>query len=143
MNVLQAPAVPVPTTISEFDTAVNDSRFVQAFGVVALVFALLLYLGITLGPLGAFVTGFFIFRYQPRTFYGLLGSLVMLLGIVYPPSIPFVLASFMLVKGMQIMRVLNRWTHDNPGWHKTYARVTLGLVTAGIGLAISLFIQYA
>jgi hypothetical protein len=143
MNMLEAPAVSVPTTISEFDTAVKDCRFVQAFGVVALVFTLLLYLGITLGSLGAFVTGLFIFRYQPRTFYGLLGTLVMLLGIVDPLLIPSVLASFMLAKGMQIIRVLNRSPHDNPGWQKTHARATFGLVAAGIGLAIDLLIQYA
>ena len=143
MNELEAPAVPVPDDISKFLTAVNDSRFVQTFGVAALVFALLPYLGITLGPLAAFATGFFIFGYQPRTFYTLLGLLVMFLGFVDPFLIPFVLASFMLAKGMQIIMILNRSPHDNPGWHKTHGRATLGLVTAGIGLAISLFSQYA
>jgi len=128
----------MPTTVSKFDTAVTDSRFVQAFGVAALVFALLLYLGIILGPLGAFATGFFIFGYQPRSFYVALGSIVMLLGIVDPSSIPLVLASFMLAKGMQIIRVLNRPPHDGPGWYKTRGRATLGLVTAGIGLTIGL-----
>ena len=142
MNVLEAPAVPVPDDVSKFHTVVNDSRFVQTFGVAALVFALLSYLGITLGPLGAFATGFFIFGYQPRTFYELLGLLVMFLGFVDPFLIPFVLASFMLAKGMQILSVLNRSPHDNPGWHKTHVRATRGLVTAGTGLAISFFSQY-
>jgi hypothetical protein len=52
-----------------------------------------------------------------------------------------VLASFMLAKGTQILWVLNRSPHDHPRWHKSYGRATLGLVTAGIGLAISLFSQ--
>jgi len=128
----------MPTTVSKFDTAVTDSRFVQAFGVTALVFSVLLYLGIMLGPLGAFATGFFIFGYQPRTFYMALGSIVMLIGILDPSVIPLVLASFVLAKGMEVIMVLNRSSHDDPGWYKTRGRATLGLVTAGIGLAIGL-----
>ena len=142
MNMLEAPPVPVPTTISKFDAAVNDSRFVETFGVVALVFALLLHLGFALGPLWAFATGLFIFGYQPRIFYLSLGSLVMPLGFLDPFLIPLVLASFMLAKGMQIIWVLNRSPHDNRGWHKTHVRATRGLVTAGIGLAIGLFSPY-
>src|ERR1044071_5697953 len=140
MNVLEAPAVSVPDDISEFLTVVNDSRFVQTFGVAALVFALLPYLGITLGPFLTFATGRFIFGYQPRTFYALLGSLVMFPGIVDPFLIPIVLASFMLAKGMQIIWVLNRSPHDYRGWHKTHGRATIGLVTAGIGPGARLLI---
>lgn len=141
MNIFGAPPIPVSTGLSEYNNAVNASRFVKGFGIAVLVYSVLLFLGINLlsSAIGL-GTGLFIFRYDEGKFYRVLGAVVMVLALVGPlPFLsPGVLAVSVLYKGTQILGVLKRSPQEDPDWRETRSRTILGIVASGAGLLVSL-----
>ena len=82
--------------------AVNASRFVKGFGLTALIYSLLLFLGINFLSAGIGVgTGLFILRYDEQKFYKVFGIVVMVCAFIFP--LPFLstiaLSSGVLWKG--------------------------------------------
>lgn len=143
MNIFEAPPIPVSSTLSEYNNAVNASRFVKGFGIAVLVYSVLLCLGINLLSSAIGIgTGLFIFRYDEGKFYRVLGGVVMVLALVAPlPFLsPGVLAASVLYKGTQILGVLNRSPQEDPDWRETRTRTILGVVARGVGLLVCLVI---
>lgn len=143
MNIFGAPPIPVSSDLSEYNNAVNASRFVKGFGIAVLVYSVLLFLGINL--LSAAIglgTGLFIFRYDEGKFYRVLGAVVMVLALVAPlPFLsPGVLGVSVLYKGTQILGVLKRSPQEDPDWRETRSRTILGIVASGAGLLVCLVI---
>jgi len=139
MNILVAPSIPVPSALTDYNDAVNASRFVKGFGVAVLVYSVLLFLGINLlsSAIGL-GTGLFIFRYDGGKFYKVLGVMVMVLALValLPFLSPSVLAGSVLWKGTQVLSVLNRSPQDDPDWRETRSRTILGIVASSAGLLV-------
>jgi hypothetical protein len=143
MNIFGAPPIPVSPSLSEYNNAVNASRFVKGFGIAVLVYSVLLFLGINLlsSAIGL-GTGLFIFRYDEGKFYRVLGAVVMALALVAPlPFLsPGVLAASVLYKGTHILGVLNRSPQEDPDWRETRSRTILGIVASAAGLLVCLVI---
>jgi hypothetical protein len=138
MSIFAPPAVPAPSN-SEYNDAVNASRFVKGFGLAALVYAVLLLAGINLLSAAVGIgTGLFIFRYDVGRFYKVLGAVVMVLAlIVLVPFLgPGVLAGGVLWKGAHILGVLGRSPQDDPDWAATRSRTVTGMAAAAAGLVI-------
>ena len=99
----------------EYLEAVNASRFVKGFGITALVYSLLLFLGINLLSAGIGVgTGLFILRYDDQKFYKNFGIGVMVCAFIFP--IPFlstiVLSVGVLWKGIQTLKIFSKEGKD-------------------------------
>ncbi|MEK6299947.1 MAG: hypothetical protein AABO41_04435 [Acidobacteriota bacterium] len=143
MNIFEAPSIPVPSALTDYNDAVNASRFVKGFGIAVLVYSVLLFLGINLlsSAIGL-GTGLFIFRYDAGKFYKVLGVVVMVLALVAPlPFLsPSVLAGSVLWKGTQVLSVLKRSPQDDPDWSETRSRTILGIVASSAGLLVSIVI---
>jgi hypothetical protein len=143
MNIFEAPPVPLSSTLSDYNNAVNASRFVKGFGIAVLAYSVLLFLGINLLSSAIGIgTGLFIFRYDEVKFYRVLGGVVMVLALVAPlPFLsPGVLATAVLYKGTHVLGVLNRSPREDPDWKETRSRTILGIVTSGLGLLVCLVI---
>ena len=139
MTLFGAPVNPVSAELSDYNNAVNASRFVKGFGIAALANSILAFLGINLLSAGLGLgTGLFIFRYDTGMFYRVLGAVVMALALVAPlPFLsPGVLAASVLFKGVQVLRVLNRSPREDPDWSETRSRTMLGLVASGASLLL-------
>jgi len=143
VNIFDAPPVAVSVAASDYNDAVNASRFVKGFGVAVFVYSVLLFLGINLLSSAIGIgTGLFIFRYDSGKFYKGLGVVVMALALVAPlPFLsPVVLAGGVLWKGTQVHSVLERSPKDDPDWASTRSRTVLGMVFGGLGLLLCLVI---
>ena len=143
MNIFEVPPIPASSTLSEYNNAVNASRFVKGFGIAVLVYSVLLFFGINLLSSAIGIgTGLFIFRYDTGKFYRVLGGVVMVLALVAPlPFLsPGVLAAGVLYKGTQILGLLNRSPQEDPDWRETRSRTILGIVASGAGLLVCLVI---
>ena len=144
MNLFEAAPALTASGASEFNDAVNASRFVKGFGVAVLVYAVLLFLGINLLSSAVGIgTGLFIFRYDAGRFYRVLGVTVILLALVAPlPFLsPIVLAASILWKGMQVLGILERSPKGDPDWAETRSRTVLGMVASAAGLLVCLAIM--
>lgn len=144
MNLFEAIPVQVSPAAADFSDAVNASRFVKGFGIAALVYSVLLFMGINLLSLAIGIgTGLFIFRYDSGKFYRVLGVVVMVLALVapFPFLSPSVLAGSVIWKGSQVLAVLNRSTRDDPDWAATRSRSILGMVASGFALFVCLAIM--
>ena len=143
MNIFEAPSVPVSSTLTEYNNAVNASRFIKGFGIAVLVYSVLLFIGINLLSSAIGIgTGLFIFRYDDGRFYKVLGVVVMVLSLVAPlPFLsPGVLAGSVLWKGAQVLSVVNRSPQDDPDWRETRSRTILGIVASSAGLLVCIVI---
>jgi hypothetical protein len=124
---------------SEFNAAVNASRFVKGFGIAAAVYSAVSLVGV--GLLSSAVgigTGLFIFRYDEGRFYKVLGAAVIALSLVSPlPFLsPFVLAASVLWKGSATLAVLGRSPDEDPDWRPTRSRVVAGMVASALGVLL-------
>ncbi len=126
---------------SQYLEAVNASRFVKGFGIAALVYSLLLFLGINLLSAGIGVgTGLFILRYDDQKFYKRFGIAVIVGAFLFP--LPFVgtiiLSSGVLWKGWQTLKVFAKEGQEDEDWQVSKKRAMIGSITSGIGLAFTL-----
>lgn len=128
------------TTSQSFTDAVNDSRFVRTFGVIALIGAILVSLvsgAIAIG-LGAAVMGFGASR-----FYRLLGLGVAILGVAYFLWIPLVPAGAVLLsagiayKGIDVLGTLATEGKSDPDWKETRSRAIVGTIFSVAGFIVS------
>ena len=141
MNIYEPLADQSTVPVSEFNAAVNASRFVKGFGIAVLVYSALLFTGVNLLSSAVGIgTGLFIFRYDTGRFYKALGLGVMALSLVSPlPFLsPSVLASSLIWKGAQLLGVLRRSPQTDPDWSPTRTRVVAGMIASSLGLLLCL-----
>lgn len=143
MHIFEPPPIPVSSALTDYNQAVNASRFVKGFGIAVLVYSVLLFLGINLLSSAIGIgTGLFIFRYDAGKFYRVLGVVVMVLALVavLPFLSPSVLAGSILWKGTQVLSVLKRSPQDAPDWREARSRTILGIVTSSAGFFVCMVI---
>jgi hypothetical protein len=124
---------------SEFNGAVNASRFVKGFGIAAAVYSALSLVGVGLLSSAVGVgTGLFIFRYDTGRFYKVLGAAVIALALVSPlPFLsPFVLAASLLWKGSETLAILGRSPEADPDWAPTRSRVVTGMAASTLAVLV-------
>lgn len=142
MNSFGAPSISASMAMSDdYNNSVNASRFVKGFGIAALVYSVLIFLGINLLSSGIGIgVGLFIYRYDEGRFYQILGATVIILAFIAPlPFLsPGILASGVVYKGAQILGVLKRSPREDPDWRETNKRTLIGLIAASISLLITL-----
>lgn len=122
-----------------FTEAVNASRFVKTFGIIALVSSVLFCLK------GAVIIGIglFIMRYENTRFYRLLGLSVIILSVIgwFAAPITFissaVLTGAIAWKGKEVLDTLAKEGHQDPDWAPTRKRAMIGTIASVVGLAIS------
>src|SRR5437867_5845659 len=135
-----------PRVPSSFNEAVNTSRFVKSFGITALIYSLISVFGMNLlgGGIGAGV-GLFIIRYDKAKFYRILGIVVIIfafLGALIPFLGSGVLSGAVMWKGIQAFKVLSKEGRNEKQSEPSRKRVTIGIITSGIGLLISILLMY-
>lgn len=131
----------IPTTVpsrysssSSFLDAVNDSRFVQTFGIISLIGALIFFLGKTVG-LGVGLT---VFLYGKNNYYRTLGVFSIVLSLLLSPIASFwVLSTAIVVKGYDILKLLRVEGTTDPDWQATRSRTLTGIVTGVISFLLS------
>jgi hypothetical protein len=126
---------------SAYIEAVNTARFVKGFGIAALVFSIILFLGINvLGAAVGLGIGLFILRYDNQTFYRVLGIVVIVVAIILPINSlsPAILSAAVLWRGLQTLRVLSKLGQEDEDWAITKKRTLIGTIASGFGLGISL-----
>jgi hypothetical protein len=116
--------------------AVNAARFVKGFGITALIFSMLLFVGWGFSVGGGIGIGLFILRYDKQTFYRALGITVMLLAILLPISFlsSLVLSSAVMWKGIQTLKTLSREGKDDDDWAISKKRAMIGTICSGAGI---------
>ena len=125
---------------SAYIDAVNDSRFVRTFGVIALLGSIFIFIGggVAIG-IGLAVMGFGSGRY-----YRTLGFAVVVLAILGFFLEPFrIIASILLAagvawKGKTVLSTLALEGKEDADWHVTRKRAITGIVLCTVGLVISL-----
>ena len=126
---------------SKYNEAVNDSRFVKAFGITALIYALASLTGIALlgGGIGIGV-GIFIMRYDTARYYRMVGIAVIVFAILNY-VVPFVgagvLSGAVLFKGIRVLGVLSKEGRNDEDWAPSQRRALIGTVASGIGTGVS------
>lgn len=118
-----------------FVEAVNDSRFVQTFGLVSFVAALVVCIGgaVTLG-VGIAVAGF-----GHAKFYKVLGVAVTIMGLVGFAIAPVALLGKVVLcagvgwKAFEVIGVLASEGKGDPDWGATRTRAIVGLVASILG----------
>lgn len=133
------------STSTSFNQAVNDARFVKAFGITALIYALTSSLGMPLlgGGLGV-GAGLFIMRYDDAKYYRVLGIVVIvfaLLGAMVPFLGAGVLSAAILLKGLQVLRVFSTEGREDEEWAPGQKRALIGTVSSGIGTGVSVILM--
>jgi hypothetical protein len=131
----------IPTTVpsrysnsTSFLDAVNDSRFVQTFGIISLIGAVIFFLGKAVG-LGIGLT---VLLYGRNQFYKILGIFGIILSLVISPIVNFwMLSTAIVVKGYDILKVLRVEGFSDPDWQPTRKRVLTGMVTGIISFLLS------
>lgn len=121
--------------------AINAARFVKGFGITALIYSLLLFLGINL--LGAGIglgTGLFILRYDQQKYYRVLGIIVIVAAILVPISFlsPVILSAGVLWKGGKALQTFGREGSEDDDWQVSKTRALIGTICSAIGLLFSL-----
>ncbi len=124
---------------SAYIDAVNDSRFVRTFGIIALIGSILIFIGgaVAIG-IGLAVMGFGSGRY-----YRTLGLAVVILAILGFLLEPFrIIASVALAagvawKGKTILNTLALEGKDDADWQVTRKRANTGVVLSIIAIIIS------
>ena len=125
---------------SAYIDAVNDSRFVRTFGVIALLGSIFIFIGggIAIG-IGLAVMGFGSGRY-----YRTLGLAVVILAILGFFLEPFrIIASMLLAagvawKGKTVLNTLELEGKEDADWQVTRKRAITGIVLCIVGVVISL-----
>ena len=131
---------PEERQVSPYVEAVNDARFVKTFGIIALIGSL-----ITCGPgvmigVGAAVIGF-----GGTKYFRILGATVAILGglsFLFRPAAALaalVLGVGIILKGREILNVLEKEGRDDSDWEATRKRTNIGLITSAIACLIGLF----
>jgi hypothetical protein len=123
---------------SAYIDAVNDSRFVRTFGVIALLGSIFIFIGggVAIG-IGLAVMGFGSGRY-----YRALGLSVVVLAILGFFLGPFrIIASILLAagvawKGKTVLSTLAHEGEDDADWQITRKRAITGIVLSVIGVVI-------
>ena len=121
--------------------AVNAARFVKGFGITALVYSLLLFLGINILSAGIGLgTALFILRYDDQKFYRVFGITVIVVALLFPIAFlsPVVLSAGVLWKGWQTLKTLSKEGQEDEDWQVSKKRALIGTITSGVGLAFSL-----
>jgi len=127
------------TAPSAYIDAVNDSRFVRTFGIIALLGSIFIFVGgaVAIG-IGLAVMGFGSGRY-----YRTVGLAVVILAILGFLLEPFrILASMLLAagvawKGKTILNILALEGKEDADWQVTRKRAITGIVLSIIGVVIS------
>jgi hypothetical protein len=125
---------------SVYINAVNDSRFVRTFGVIALLGSIFIFIGggVAIG-IGLAVMGFGSGRY-----YRTLGIAVVILAILGFFLEPFrIIASLSLAvgvawKGKTVLNTLALEGKEDADWQVTRKRAITGIVLCIVGVVISL-----
>ena len=125
---------------SAYIDAVNDSRFVRTFGVIALLGSIFIFIGggVAIG-IGLAVMGFGSGRY-----YRTLGFAVVILAILGFFLEPFrIIASILLAagvawKGKTVLNALALEGKEDADWQVTRKRAITGIVLCIVGVVISL-----
>jgi hypothetical protein len=126
---------------SAYLEAVNTARFVKGFGITALFFSILLFLGFNLLSAGVGLgIGLFILRYDSQTFYRVVGIVVIVVAIILPINSlsPAILSAAVLWRGLQTLRVLSKLGREDEDWAISKKRALIGTIASGFGLGISL-----
>lgn len=126
---------------SAYLEAVNTARFVKGFGITALVFSILLFLGLNVLSAGVGLgVGLFILRYDNQTFYRVLGIIVIIAALLLPINSlsPAILSAAVLWRGWQTLRILSNVGKEDEDWPISRKRALTGTISAGIGLALSI-----
>lgn len=131
---------PEERQVSAYVEAVNDARFVKTFGIISLLGSL-----ITCGP--GFMIGFglAVLGFGSTKYFRVLGVTVMVLGGLSLLFRPFaaiaalVLGAGIIMKGREILNVLEKEGREDSDWEATRKRTKIGLITSAIACLIGLF----
>lgn len=130
---------PEERQVSPYIEAVNDARFVKTFGIVSLIASL-----ITCGP--GFMIGFgvAVLGFGSTKYFRILGVTVAVLGGLSLLFRPFaalaalVLGVGIILKGREVLNVLEKEGRDDSDWEITRKRANIGLITSAISCVIGL-----
>ena len=125
--------------VSPYVEAVNDARFVKTFGIIALIGSL-----ITCGPGVMIGVGVAVLGFGSTKYFRILGTTVAILGglsFLFRPAAALaalVLGIGIIMKGREILNVLEKEGRDDSDWEATRKRVNVGLITSAISCLIGL-----
>ena len=117
----------------------------KGFGIAALAYSIGILFGKVLGGGIGLGIGLFIIKYDSARYYRVLGITVMvfaLVGIFLPFLGPAVLSGAILVKGIQVLRVMAKEGHNGEAWMPSRRRALIGTIASGAGLLISLSLMF-
>lgn len=125
--------------VSPYVEAVNDARFVKTFGIIALIGSL-----ITCGPGVMIGVGVAVLGFGSTKYFRILGITVAILGglsFLFRPAAALaalVLGVGIIMKGREILSVLEKEGRDDSDWEATRKRANIGLITSAISCLIGL-----
>ena len=125
--------------VSPYVEAVNDARFVKTFGIIALLGSL-----ITCGPGVMIGVGVAVLGFGSTKYFRILGITVAILGglsFLFRPAAALaalVLGVGIIMKGREILSVLEKEGRDDSDWEATRKRANIGLITSAISCLIGL-----
>ena len=125
--------------VSPYVEAVNDARFVKTFGIIALIGSL-----ITCGPGVMIGVGVAVLGFGSTKYFRILGTTVAILGglsFLFRPAAALaalVLGVGIIMKGREILSVLEKEGRDDSDWEATRKRANIGLITSAISCLIGL-----
>ncbi len=130
---------PEERPVSPYIEAVNDARFVKTFGIIALIGSL-----ITCGPGVMIGVGVAVLGFGGTKYFRILGVTVAVLGglsFLFQPAAALaalVLGVGIILKGREILSVLEKEGRDDSDWEATRKRTNIGLITSAIACLIGL-----
>jgi hypothetical protein len=142
LNLSEMPARPVSlySASQSFTDAVNDSRYVRTFGVIALIGAL--PVALISGTIGAGL-GLAVAAFGGARFYRLLGigvaivAAASLFWIPLGPAGDVLLSAGIAYKGIDVLGTLATEGKSDPDWKETRSRAIVGIVVSVASFIIS------